>query len=132
MGKWKRFRRSLLMELESEGIHGYVMGTSWFAVPLNNKKAVSQSLKWSGCSLRTLNRVKILIECKEDYNGSKFDYKREEGLSGSPLYLKLGSSCVDGELILFYIDRLNENILLDRLENVLEEIKITPLDHSKH
>ena len=26
-------------------------------------------------------------------NGSKFDYKSDEGLSGSPLYLKLGSSC---------------------------------------
>jgi len=44
-----------------------------------------------------LGRVKILIDCKEDYNESKFDYKKEEGLSGSPLCLRLGSSCVDGE-----------------------------------
>jgi len=46
---------------------------------------------------KKLSRVKILINCKEDYNGSKSDYKREEGLSGSLLCLRLGSLCVDGE-----------------------------------
>jgi len=49
------------------------------------------------CSLGRLGHVKILIDCKEDYNRSKSDYKREEGLSGSPLCLRLGSLCVDGE-----------------------------------
>ena len=45
-------------------------------------------------SLRKLGRVKILIDYKENYNRSKSNYKREEGFSGSPLYLRLGSSCV--------------------------------------
>ena len=44
-----------------------------------------------------LVRVKILIDWKEDYNRSKSDYKREEVLSASPLSLKQGFSCVDGE-----------------------------------
>jgi len=38
------------------------------------------------CSLRKLSHAKNLIDCKEEYNGSKSDYKKEEGLSESPLY----------------------------------------------
>ena len=41
-------------------------------------------------------RSKILINCKKNYNGYNLITKEERMLE-SPLYLKLGSSCSDGE-----------------------------------
>ena len=50
-----------------------------------------------GVPSENFEHVKILIDCKEDHNGSKSDYKRDEGLSGSPLCLKLSFSYVNRE-----------------------------------
>ena len=36
----------------------------------------------------------------------------------SPLCLRLGSSCGDGEVILFIIDQLNDKLLLNRFKDV--------------
>ena len=67
------------------------------------------------CFFRKM-QSKILINCKENYNGYN-PITKEGRIFESPLYLKLGSSCGDGEWILFSIDRPNDNLLLNRLED---------------
>ena len=51
----------------------------------------------------------------KDYNGTNFNYKREEGLSGSPLYLMSGSSCSVGRKFLSSVDEPNQKLSLNLL-----------------
>ena len=53
----------------------------------------------------------------KDYNRI-ISITKEEKITGSPLYLRLGSSCGDGEWFLFSVDRPNEQASFqDAIEN---------------
>jgi len=68
-----------------------------------------------------------------DENYNRFNLiTKERRISRLPFYLKLGYLCDGGEWILFSVDQLNKNFLLDRLEDALKEIEITPFEHNKH
>jgi len=56
---------------------------------------------------------KILISCKENYNGYN-PITKEGRIFEFSLCLKLGSSCGDGEKVLFFVDWSNDKLLLDR------------------
>ena len=65
----------------------------------------------------------------ENYNGFNLITKEENILISS--LFKAGCFVWLQRVTLVLVDRLNENLLLDRLEDTLEEIEMTPLERIK-